>query len=128
MCVAVQEHIEEYSLGPEDLLFPQWMFAYVRSSPVLVTDTEDLPPLVSKSGAVYELTWLADQCRGVGAIPGERRRKAVSRSLGPAVAARLTGAANSGWRPVRGTSTGAIVSRPVARARGIGRGGPHAPG
>jgi hypothetical protein len=54
MCVAVQEHIEEYRLGPEDLLFPQWMFAYVRSSPVLVTDNEDLPPLVSKSGAVYE--------------------------------------------------------------------------
>ena len=54
MCVAVQEHIEEYSLGPEDLLFPQWMFAYVRSSPILVADDEDLPPLVSKSGAVYE--------------------------------------------------------------------------
>jgi Phage integrase family len=54
MCVAVQEHIEEYRLGPEDLLFPQWMFAYVRSSPVLVADDEDLPPLVSKSGAVYE--------------------------------------------------------------------------
>ena len=54
MCVAVQEHIEEYGLGPEDLLFPQWMFAYVRSNPVLVSDDEDLPPLVSKSGAVYE--------------------------------------------------------------------------
>jgi integrase len=54
MCVAVQEHIEEYSLGPEDLLFPQWMFAYVRSNPVLVADAEDLPPLVSRSGAVYE--------------------------------------------------------------------------
>ena len=54
MCVAVQEHIEEYGLGPQDLLFPQWMFAYVRSSPVLVADDEDLPPLVSKSGTVYE--------------------------------------------------------------------------
>ena len=54
MCVAVQEHIEEYGLSPEDLLFPQWMFAYVRSSPVLMTDDEDLPPLLSKSGAVYE--------------------------------------------------------------------------
>ena len=54
MCVAVQAHIEEYGLGPEDLLFPQRMFAYVRSSPVLVADAEDLPPLVSKSGAVYE--------------------------------------------------------------------------
>ncbi len=54
MYVAAQEHIEEYGLGAEDLLFPQWMFAYVRSSPVLVADDEDLPPLVSKSGAVYE--------------------------------------------------------------------------
>jgi integrase len=54
MCIAVQEHIEEYGLGPDDLLFPQWMFAYIRSSPVLVSDDEDLPPLVSKSGAVYE--------------------------------------------------------------------------
>src|SRR5689334_4877687 len=54
MCVAAQEHIEEYGLGPEDLLFPQWMFAYVRSSPVLVADDEALPPLVSNSDAVYE--------------------------------------------------------------------------
>jgi integrase len=54
MCVAVQEHIEEYGLGPEDLLFPQSMFAYARSSPVLLADDEDLSPLVSKSGAVYE--------------------------------------------------------------------------
>lgn len=29
-------------------------FAYMRSSPVLAADDEDLPPLVSKSGAVYE--------------------------------------------------------------------------
>ena len=34
VCQAVQEHIEEYGLGSEDLLFPQWMFAYVRSGPV----------------------------------------------------------------------------------------------
>src|SRR5690348_3343561 len=27
MCVAVQEHIEEFGIGAEDLLFPQWMFA-----------------------------------------------------------------------------------------------------
>lgn len=53
MCQAVQEHIEAYGLGPDDLLFPQWMFAYVRSSPIPVDD-EDLPPLVSTSGAVYE--------------------------------------------------------------------------
>jgi integrase len=53
MCQAVQEHIEEYGLGPDDLLFPQWMFAYLRSSPV-PADDEHLPPLVSKAGIVYE--------------------------------------------------------------------------
>jgi hypothetical protein len=35
---AVQEHIEAYGLGPDDLLFPQWMFAYVRSGPVAAPD------------------------------------------------------------------------------------------
>jgi hypothetical protein len=35
MCQAVQEHIEEYGLGPGDLLFPQWMFAYVRPNPII---------------------------------------------------------------------------------------------
>jgi integrase len=54
MCHALQEHIEEYGLGPDDLLFPQWMFAYSRSGPVLACDEEDLPPLVSKSGIVHE--------------------------------------------------------------------------
>ena len=54
MCQAMQAHIEEYGLCPEDLLFPQWMFAYVRSSPVLVAHDKGLPPLVSNSGAVYE--------------------------------------------------------------------------
>jgi integrase len=54
MCQAVQEHVEEYGLGQDNLLFPQWMFAYVRSTPVVVDDDANLPPLVSKSGAVYE--------------------------------------------------------------------------
>jgi integrase len=54
MCQAVQEHIEEYGLGSDDLLFPHWMFAYVRSSPIPVGDDEYLPPLVSKTGVVYE--------------------------------------------------------------------------
>lgn len=51
---AVQEHIEAFGLGPDDLLFPQWMFAYVRSGPVVASDDECLPPLVSKAGVVYE--------------------------------------------------------------------------
>ena len=50
----VEEHIEAYSLGADDLLFPQWMFAYLRSSPVPADDDEHLPPLVSKAGIVYE--------------------------------------------------------------------------
>ena len=54
MCQAVQEHIEEYGLGPGDLLFPQWMFAYVRPNPIPADDDEHLPPLVSKVGIVYE--------------------------------------------------------------------------
>jgi hypothetical protein len=54
MCQAVQEHVEAYGLGPDDLLFPQWMLAYVRSSPILAADEEHLPPLVSKAGTVYE--------------------------------------------------------------------------
>jgi hypothetical protein len=54
MCQAVQEHIEAFGLGPDDLLFPQWMFAYVRSSPIPADDDEQLPPLVSKAGTVYE--------------------------------------------------------------------------
>jgi hypothetical protein len=54
MCQAVEAHIEQYGLGPEDLLFPQWMFAYVRSAPVLLDGDESLPPLVSKTGIVHE--------------------------------------------------------------------------
>jgi hypothetical protein len=54
MCQAVQKHIEEYGLGPDDLLFPQWMFAYARSSPIPAANDEDLPPLISKTGIVHE--------------------------------------------------------------------------
>jgi integrase len=54
MCQAVQDHIEEYSLGADDLLFPQWMFAYMPSSPITVDDDEDLPPLVSATGIIHE--------------------------------------------------------------------------
>jgi integrase len=54
MCQAVQEHIEEYGLGRDDLLFPQWMFAYMRPSPEPVDDDENLPPLTSKTGVVHE--------------------------------------------------------------------------
>jgi integrase len=54
MCQAVQEHIEEHGLGADDLLFPQWMFAYMRSSPTPADGEENLPPLVSKTGIVHD--------------------------------------------------------------------------
>jgi integrase len=54
MCQAVQEHIEEYSLSSDDLLFPQWMFAYARFSPVPADDDKNLPPLVSTTGIIHE--------------------------------------------------------------------------
>lgn len=57
---------------------------------------------------------------------GARPRKAASRSLGPAAAPTATGAANRGCRPALGTSAGAISSRLLARARGIGWRRPHA--
>src|SRR5260370_26976473 len=57
---------------------------------------------------------------------GARPRKAVSRSLGSAVAATGTGAANSGCRPSPGISSTATASRSAARAGGIGSPCPHA--
>ena len=58
MCEAVQQHIEEYSLGPDDLLFPLWMFAFVRPQSIRAIqaqeDEEALPPLVSKTGVTHE--------------------------------------------------------------------------
>ncbi|ROO87865.1 phage integrase family protein [Actinocorallia herbida] len=53
MCHAIQEHIDEHDIGPDDLLFPNWMFAYHRPTPPAEQEDE-LPPLVSNSGAVYE--------------------------------------------------------------------------
>jgi hypothetical protein len=52
MCQAV--HVEEYGLGADDLLFPQWMFAYVHSIPVAADDDENPPPLVSRTGIIHE--------------------------------------------------------------------------
>ena len=58
MCNAVRAHIAEYDLGPEDLLFPLWMFAFVRPSAIREREAESaaeaLLPLVSKTGIVHE--------------------------------------------------------------------------
>ncbi|MEV6987255.1 hypothetical protein AB0M95_39180 [Sphaerisporangium sp. NPDC051017] len=52
----VQEHIEEHPIADEDLLFPQWMFAFRRPSTGLtVVDRKELPPpIISPSGKTYE--------------------------------------------------------------------------
>ena len=58
MCEALQQHVEEHRLGPDDLLFPLWMFAYVRPESVRAIQAQDgeemLPPLVSTAGITYE--------------------------------------------------------------------------
>ena len=89
MCEAVQQHIEEYVLGPDDLLFPLWMFAYVRPATVRAIQAEQedqpLPPLVSKTGLVYEhgtmggrytMNCHCDKCNAYGrAYQRQLRRK-----------------------------------------------------
>jgi integrase len=55
LCLAIQEHVEEHGLGPEELLFPQRMFAYHR--PIQLASEEDiekLPPISTPTGVVHE--------------------------------------------------------------------------
>jgi integrase len=56
MATMIREHIDQYQVGDEDLLFPQWMFAFRRpSTGKTVLEGEELPePLVSATGKVYE--------------------------------------------------------------------------
>lgn len=56
MAASIQEHIAEHQIGAEDLLFPQWMFAYRRPSTGLtIVDGEQTPPpIISPNGKVYE--------------------------------------------------------------------------
>ena len=56
MATMIQTHIEVNGLGSDDLLFPQWMFAYRRPSTGLtVVEGEEMPPpLVSATGKTYE--------------------------------------------------------------------------
>jgi integrase len=55
MAEMIGKHIEEHGIGEEDLLFPQWMFAFRRPSTGLtvVEGTEVPPPLVSAAGKEY---------------------------------------------------------------------------
>jgi integrase len=56
MAEMIRSHISEHQLGDEDLLFPQWMFAFRRPSTGLtvVAGQEMPPPLVSVSGKIHE--------------------------------------------------------------------------
>jgi hypothetical protein len=59
MCGALRLHIKQYDLGPDDLLFPLWMFAFVRPAAIRATNggeshEDALAPLVSKTGTTYE--------------------------------------------------------------------------
>jgi integrase len=56
MAAMIRDHIEENQIGDEDLLFPQWMFAFRRpSTGVTALEGEEMPPpLTSVTGKVYE--------------------------------------------------------------------------
>ena len=56
MAAMIREHIEENQIGDEDLLFPQWMFAFRRpSTGTAVLEGGKMPsPLTSATGKVYE--------------------------------------------------------------------------
>ncbi len=54
MATALQEHIEEYDLDSDDVLFPQWMFAYRRPPTSIEEAVEKLPPLVTSTGIKHE--------------------------------------------------------------------------
>ncbi|WP_018655650.1 tyrosine-type recombinase/integrase [Actinomadura flavalba] len=51
----VRAHIEEHDIKSDDLLFPQWMFAYRRpSTGVTLIDNEEIPPpIISSTGKAY---------------------------------------------------------------------------
>lgn len=56
MADIILEHIEENQIGDEDLLFPQWMFAFRRPSTgmTVIVGEEMPPPLVSATGRIYD--------------------------------------------------------------------------
>lgn len=55
MATMIRKHIEAYQIGDEDLLFPQWMFAFRRpSTGKTVLEGEEMPPPLVKNGKVYE--------------------------------------------------------------------------
>lgn len=90
----VQAHIAEYGVGDEDLLFPQWMFAYRRPSTglILVDDAELLEPLVSPRGKVHEhgtmgarftMKCCCVNCRAYGAWYARERQRRIREANPP---------------------------------------------
>lgn len=94
MCAMVQDHIQEYNIADEDLLFPQWMFAWRRASTGSITldNEEKLPPLVSASGKVYEHGTMGARftmnchcvyCRAYAAWYQRERNRRLRQETGP---------------------------------------------
>lgn len=95
LCEAVQQHIEEHGLTPDELLFPLWMFAWVRPEHVRNRQDQDneetLPPLVTPTGrtsehgtmhARYTLNCRCPKCKAFAADYQRqwRRKKAAGRA------------------------------------------------
>jgi integrase len=103
MAEMIREHIEEHGIGEEDLLFPQWMFAFRRpSTGKTVLAGEEIPsPLVSPSGKIHEHGTMGARftmnchcihCKAYAAwYARDRREKARAESPAP-------GARTSVWR------------------------------
>lgn len=106
MADMVREHIEENEIGDQDLLFPQWMFAYRQpgTGKTALEEMEMPPPIISASGKVYRhgtmgarftmhchcphckayAAWYARERRAKAreANPGQRVRQSVWRKDG----------------------------------------------
>jgi integrase len=93
MTAMIRQHIEENQIGNENLLFPQWMFAFRRSSTgVTLLEGEQMPPpLISASGKIYEhgtmgarftMNCHCDHCKAYAAWYA-RERRAGARKASP---------------------------------------------
>jgi hypothetical protein len=91
MTAMIRQHIEENQIGNEDLLFPQWMFAFRRpSTGATVLKGEEMPPpLTSASGKIYEhgtmgarftMNCHCDRCKAYAAWYARERRASARRA------------------------------------------------
>ena len=93
MAVMIRDHIEENQISDDDLLFPQWMFAFRRPSTGLtVLEGQEVPPpITSATGEVYEhgtmgarftMNCHCDHCKAYAAWYA-RERRARAREASP---------------------------------------------